>query len=301
MRENESLHVTMKNRGTKMTAKSVPLFQKARLQESKVTRMIVDCHTHIQCPAKEFSRTEHVAAAEALKACIVLGLPAAEERDNSAVNKALSEYVNSHRPKMVGFAVVDPLRDKIGHKSVKTLPENLKLKGCVLYCCECGFHPTHSRAMRFYESAEQLGLPVFFHNAPPFSPGAIFDYARPYLLDEIARTFGSLKIIIGQMGKPFIEQALSMVGKHENVYADLTIQPDNLWQTYNTVVAAHEQGVMDKLLFGSGFPYAQPGACIERLLGLNKILGDTNLPTIPQSRIRGIVERDSLTVLGINT
>jgi predicted TIM-barrel fold metal-dependent hydrolase len=258
--------------------------------------MIVDCHTHIHCPAKEASRTEHLAAAEAVEACIVLGTP---DGAGSAVNKELSEYVNTHKEKMIGFALVDPVRDKVGLKHLKSLQEDLNLKGCVLYCCGCGFHPAHSRAMRLYESAEELGLPVFFHNNPPFAPDAILDYAQPYLLDEVARAFGSLKIVIGQMGRPFVDQALCMVEKHKNVYTDLTIQPDSLWQTYNVVVAAHERAVMEKLLFGSGFPFAQPDSCMERLLGLNKLLGDTNLPTIPQAQIRGIIERDSLTVLGI--
>jgi predicted TIM-barrel fold metal-dependent hydrolase len=270
--------------------------------------MIVDCHTHIHCADREVSRTEHLVAAGSVDACIVLAAPAATygtsrppERNEGSdtVNKELSEYVGAHEQKMVGFALVDPVRDKVGLKYLRSLQEDLNLKGCVLYCCECGFHPTHSRAMRFYESAEQLGLPVFFHNAAPFSPTAVMDYAQPYLLDEVARTFSSLKIIIGRMGRPFIDQTLCMVGKHKEVYADLTIQSDSLWQTYNVVVAAHEQAVMDKLLFGSGFPFAQPGSCMERLLGLNKLLGDTSLPTIPQGQIRGVIERDSLTLLGI--
>ncbi len=270
--------------------------------------MIVDCHTHIHCLVKETSRAEHLAATEAVEACIVLAAPSAtygtsyppgRDGASNAVNKELSEYVAAHSGKMIGFALVDPTRDKVGLKSIKSLREDLNLKGCVLFCCECGFHPTHTRAMRFYESAEELGLPVFFHNAPPLVTDAILDYAQPYLLDEVARTFGSLKIVIGQMGRPFVDQTLCMVQKHNNVYADLTIQLGGLWQTYNMVVAAHERGVMDKLLFGSGFPFAQAGACMERLLGLNKLLGDTNLPTIPQGRIRGIIERDSLTLLGI--
>ena len=31
----------------------------------------------------------------------------------------------------------------------------------------------------------------------------------------------------------------------------------------------------ERLLFGSGFPYAQPDACIETLLGFNKMLINT--------------------------
>ena len=101
------------------------------------------------------------------------------------------------------------------------------------------------------------------------------------------------------MGVPFVEQTLSMVGKHKNVYADLTIYPGRVWQTYNMVVAAFERGVMDKLLFGSGFPTASAGQCIETLLGFNMLLADTNLPTVPRVSIRNIIERDTLELLGI--
>jgi predicted TIM-barrel fold metal-dependent hydrolase len=154
--------------------------------------------------------------------------------------------------------------------------------------------------MRFYESAQELGLPVFFHNTPD-TPGdhVVLEYAQPYLLDEVAREFPALKMIIGNMGTPFVEQTLSMVSRHKNVYADLTIRPKNVWQTYNMVVAAHEHGVMDKLLFGSGFPTGNAGQCIETLLGFNMLLADTNLPTVPRGSIRNIVERDTLKLLGI--
>ena len=154
--------------------------------------------------------------------------------------------------------------------------------------------------MRFYDAAQELGLPVFFHNGHgALGTDHVLGYAQPYLLDEVAREFSALKIIIGNMGMPFIEQTLSMVAKHENVYADLTIRPNNVWQTYNTVVAAYELNVMDKLLFGSGFPLGNAGECIETLLGFNMLLADTNLPTVPRGSIRNIIERNSLELLGI--
>ena len=143
-------------------------------------------------------------------------------------------------------------------------------------------------------------MPVFFHNdGGDLGANAILNYAQPYLLDEIASEFATLKIIIGNMGMPFVEQTLSIVAKHENVYADLTIRPSNVWQTYNTVVAAYERGVMDKLLFGSGFPLGNAGQCIETLLGFNMLLADTNLPAVPRGSIRNIIERDTLELLGI--
>ncbi|OHB75955.1 MAG: hypothetical protein A2Z25_15240, partial [Planctomycetes bacterium RBG_16_55_9] len=234
---------------------------------------------------------------ETVDTCIVL---ATLDGPGEQINKKLAQYVNKHKEKMAGFAVVEPSQDKIDINSLKHISEKLGLKGVVLYCSACGVHPAHSRAMRFYESSQELGLPVFFHNAAD-APGdhVVLEYAQPYLLDEVAREFPSLKMVIGNMGMPFVEQTLSMVSKHKNVYADLTIRPKNVWQTYNVVVAAHEHGAMDKLLFGSGFPSGNAGQCIETLLGFNMLLADTNLPTVPRGNIRNIIERDTLELLGI--
>ena len=258
--------------------------------------MIVDCHTHINF-ADDVMSSEHLAAAENVDVCIVL---AAAADSSEQANKNLSEYVGKHKEKMVGFAFVDPTKDKTSVKYLTTVTEKLGLGGAVLYCSSCGFHPAHSRAMRFYEAAQEIGLPVFFHNSQTLGAGAVLDYAQPYLLDEVARTFPKLKIVIGTMGMPFIEQTLSIIAKHENVYADLTIRPSSVWQVYNTVVAAYENEVMDKLLFGSGFPHGNAGQCMETLLGFNKLLADTNLPAVPRGNIRNIIERNTLELLGID-
>ena len=143
-------------------------------------------------------------------------------------------------------------------------------------------------------------MPVFFHNGGgELRADAVLEYSQPYLLDEIARMFPDLKILIGNMGVPFVEQTLAMVAKHKNVYADLTMRPSSVWQLYNTVVAAHERGVMDKLLFGSGFPIGNAQQCMETLLGFNMLLADTNLPGVPRNSIRAVIERDTLHVLGL--
>ncbi len=140
--------------------------------------------------------------------------------------KNLSQYVNKHKEKMVGFAVVQPDEDKVSTASLEAVTRKLDLKGMVLYCSDWGIHPTNSRNMRLYESALELELPVFFHNSgEDIKQNAVLDYAQPYLLDEVAREFPALNIIIGNMGAPFIEQTLAMVAKHKNVYADLTIKP----------------------------------------------------------------------------
>jgi uncharacterized protein len=258
--------------------------------------MIIDCHTHINCPSGSIDTADHSEACQKVDGCIVL-TQSGGSADN---NKKVSSYV-SGKPEMAGFAALNPLEDKLTPKYIKSVTSDSGMAGFVLYCCEDKFHPANSRAMCLYESAEQLKMPLFFHNGPHLSTDAVLDYAQPYLLDEIARSFPALKIIIGQMGMPFLDQCLCMLAKHENVYADLTIQPDKVWQVYNIVVNAHETGVMDKLLFGSGYPFAKPANCIETLLGFNKLLTEASLPTVPREEIRAIIERDTFALLGIKT
>jgi predicted TIM-barrel fold metal-dependent hydrolase len=57
--------------------------------------------------------------------------------------------------------------------------------------------------------------------------------------------------------------------------------------------------VIDKLLFGSDFPYQWPTASIEALYSVNQFTHGSNLQPIPREQLRGIVERDTLALLGI--
>lgn len=258
--------------------------------------MIVDCHTHLYSEGSTVSSQDHRNICKDLDVCFVLS---GCQQDRRESNTVLSEYVRQNS-KAVGFAAINPTEDAITAKALKKEVLEKGLRGLVLYCAEEQFHPAHSRAMLLYEAAEELRLPIFFHNCPPFSPQAVMDFARPFQLDEIARTFPSLKIIVGRMGFPFIEQTWCLLGKHENVYADLTIIPQKVWEVYNLVMSAYEAGVMDRLLFGSGYPYAMPETCIETLLGFNKMLSDTHLPQVPREKIRSVIERDSLALLGLS-
>ncbi len=253
--------------------------------------MIVDCHTHIDCKTAEQLATQDSIDKYIVLACA--GDPAEK------VNSELSEYVKQNADKMIGFGFVDPTVKDFKLKYVNTIAKKLGLKGLVVYCSDCDFHPCHSKAMNLYEAAEKAQLPVFFHNSGNLCAEASLQYARPFLIDEIARTFKGLKIIIGNMGVPFVDQTLALIAKQPNVYADLTIREERIWQLYTTVLSAYEAGVMDKLLFGSGYPHGEPGMCIEALLGFNKRLGDSNLPAVPRDELKKIVERDTLAILGV--
>lgn len=258
--------------------------------------MIVDCHTHIDSAGDRYDSSLLLSAGT-----VDISIVLAKGPDRQQANRRLAEYVEKNKGRLVGLAVIDPIEDDISVRGISAVVTRAGLSGIVLYCCEMGFHPAHSRAMQLYETASGLNLPVFFHNSCDLSAGSVMNFAQPYLVDEVALEFPELRIVIGNMGGPFIDQSLALARKCKNVYLDLTIKPQNSWSVYNMVISAYEASVMDKLLFGSGAePDKDAGECIETLLGFNKLFGDTGLAAVPRGQIRKVIERDTLSVLGIS-
>jgi predicted TIM-barrel fold metal-dependent hydrolase len=152
--------------------------------------------------------------------------------------------------------------------------------------------------MRLYEECEKRGLPVLFEQNHR-QPAAKMEYAQPTLLDDVAQAFPDLRIVIARLGHPWVEQTVVLLAKHPNMYANVAGLLRHPWLSYTALLAAWEYEVMDKLLFGSDFPYRSPAACIETLYSVNQFSHGSNLQAIPREALRGIVERDALQLLGI--
>jgi hypothetical protein len=291
--------------------------------------MIVDCHTHIwQSPDQLGQFDSGAGAARGRKRVPRVtsersawrGLPAADPEhhwaqsgtvDKSIVlgfksrylhaeipNRFVSEYVRKFPQKLIGFAGIDPTEDG-AVEEVHTAKNELRLQGLTVSPPNQDFHPADSRAMDVYAAAEKLGMPILFHPSGQFSERSKLEYGRPYLLDEVARTFPKLRIVIAQMGQPWMDETIILLGKHANVFADVSGLLGRTWQAYNAMVSAYQHGVIDKLLFGSDFPYTSATECIEALYSINQLAQGTNLPVVPREMLRGIVERDALSLLGL--
>ena len=285
--------------------------------------MIVDCHTHIwQSPEQlgdgalaELSRptvvagqklrlfpqadtANHLLASEPVDKTFVLGF---RSRYLSAQipNEYIADYCREHADRMIGFAGIDPTEDDAVDQ-VTHATQELHLKGLCICPAAQDFHPSDTRAMKVYERAAALHLPVIFYPGTHLSPKTKMEYARPFLLDEVARAFPNLKMVVSHLGYPWIDEMLVLLGKHQNVYADIAALFRRPWITYDALVRANQFQVIEKLFFGSDFPFTTPGECIETLYTINQVAMGTNMPTVPRESLRGIVERDVLHVLGIH-
>lgn len=291
--------------------------------------MIVDCHTHVwqspdqlgqvdlgdvpkrsraQAPRISPNKTiwrampsadveHHWAQSGTVDKSIVLGFKSRYLRAEIP-NQYVADYVRRFPQKLIGFAGIDPTeRDAV--KEVKAAKSDLQLRGLTISPANQDFHPTDSRAMRVYAEAERLGMPILIHPGSQFTEHSKLEFGRPHLLDEVARSFPQLRIVIAQLGQPFVDETILLLGKHANVYADVSGLLRRPWQAYNSLISAYEYGVIDKLLFGSDFPYTNATECIETLYSINQLAQGTNLPVVPREALRGIVERDTLGLLGL--
>lgn len=212
-------------------------------------------------------------------------------------NEFIAEFVAQNPRRFIGVGGIDPMSadalDQIDSG------QRLGLAGFTVSPASQGFHPAHSAAMRVYERCAELGLPLFVTMMEPLTSSAILEFARPALWDEVAQAFPRLPIVLGQLGHPWIDETLVMLQKHGSLLADISGVASRPWQLYNTLLSASSMGVMDRLLFGSGYPFDTPESAIENLYSVNAYCHATQLPSVPRSQIRAIVERDALAVLGI--
>lgn len=286
--------------------------------------MIVDCHTSVWDSPSRLGRgatarhtlrgaglahsdfgalrhagvEQHLAAAEPVDTTIVLGFKSAY-LEAEVPDTFVADYVARHPDRLIGFAGIDPADPVEAVRQMRFAHDELKMRGVGMSPAAQNFHPCHTNAKTCYEAASALGMPVLFHTGLRNTPECVMQYAQSVLLDEVAREFPDLKIIIAHMGFPWVNETIVLLAKHPNVFADISWLLHQPWQAYQSLLGAHQHGVMHKLLFGSGYPYTDAASCIEALYDINHMVNGTSLPVVPREQLRGIVERDALELLGI--
>lgn len=283
--------------------------------------MIVDCHTYIWESAEQLGRAASLwdgrghnrGSAKALKASPADHLAAGKPVDQSFVlafrsrrlqadipNAYVAAYVRKHPGRLIGLACVDPNSPAEAISELRRARDELGLKGLAISPPAQEFHPASSGAMRVYGEAQRLRLPVMIHTGLGAIDGRL-EFARPALLDEVAREYPDLKIVVSHLGYPWVEETVVLLAKHREVYADISGLLNHPWLAYNALLSAYQANVMDALFFGSNFPFSSPAVCIEALYSINQFCHGTNLPNIPREQLRQIVERPALEALGIES
>lgn len=276
--------------------------------------MIVDCHTHVferRHAGRPFADEvrgpggvpwsldagpdRHAEGTAAADVAICFGMQAAHI-GFVVPNEYVADCVRRDPDRLIGFAGIDPASPDALAELDRAVDE-LGLAGVKLGLPYAGVHPHDERALAIFERAERRGLPVLLHTGTTPHPTAPLDYGHPRLIDDVARRFPELRIVMAHMGHPWERDAVVVARKHPHVYADvsaLVYRPYQLWQA---LTCAIEYAADGKLLLGSDFPIVTTADTIAGLRALT--LPNEFGPPVPADVVDGIVERETLELLGL--
>ena len=149
--------------------------------------MIVDCHTHVWPSRDQLGQAEgfsclagtdlsqagpelHQDSCDPAGVTLVLGF-VSDYLHAEVANTYIHQYVASRADRTLGLAGIDPTR-KDCQDQLRQLHEEQGFVGLTLSPACQGFHPCDTRAMRVYELAEQLDLPIYFLQGMTLPPSA---------------------------------------------------------------------------------------------------------------------------------
>jgi predicted TIM-barrel fold metal-dependent hydrolase len=214
------------------------------------------------------------------------------------VNDDTAAFVRKHADRLIGFLTVHP-RQPDALEEIERAVGDLGLRGIKLGPNYQNFDPLGEDAFRVYRRAEELGLPILFHQGTSPVRHADLDYAHPRHMDRIGTAFPELRVIMAHMGHPWWIDTITVIRKHPNIYADVSALFYRPWSQWECFRYATEWSVLHKMLFGTDFPVATVEEGIAGLRRVNAPIEGMAMPRVPEEQVEAIIHRDSLALLGL--
>jgi predicted TIM-barrel fold metal-dependent hydrolase len=204
-------------------------------------------------------------------------------------NDSVVDFVRQFPEKFIGFVGLDP------HKGMKTV-EQLKsavaeegMRGAAVDPYLAQIYANDAKYYPIYAKCCELDIPIVFTTGPAtLVPGAIIDHVAPRYIDVVARDFPELKIVISHGGYPWVNEAVIVAERNQNVYIDLSeYERSPMAEAY---IQAANTMIPDKVLYASAHPFVD----FKQALATYE-----ELPFTPEVRQR-IMHDNAAGLLGLN-
>jgi len=181
-------------------------------------------------------------------------------------NDKIKKLISENNKKLMGACTISP--GEYVHDDINMIENDIKkgiFKAIKLYPGYEFFYPNQQECIPIYELAKRNNIPVLFHTGDTWGSNTRIKYAHPLNVDDVAVSFPELKFVICHLGNPWIIDAVEILYKNENVYADLSGfivgKGDKTYKKYcegriKTIMEGiyYDRSIVDKLLFGTDYP-----------------------------------------------
>ncbi len=206
------------------------------------------------------------------------------ESDDETTAAAVAKYPD----KFVGFAYVDPRRPDYMDRLVHAV-EDLKLKGVKFGPIYNGVGLSDPRLEPVYEYLQGRNIPLTMHMGTTFARNAPIDMGRPLHVEPVALKYPDLVMVMAHMGHPWFDECIVVSRKQPNVFCEISALFYRPWQYYNILISAQEYGIVDKIFFGTDYPFARVEESVQGLLKVNEQLAGTALPRVSTDTMQRIL------------
>jgi predicted TIM-barrel fold metal-dependent hydrolase len=222
-------------------------------------------------------------------------------------NDYIAACVRADPEHLIGYASVNPAYQgaQAAVDELERAVVELGLSGVKLYPMYQHWRVNDPEiAFPVYEKALALGIPVMIHQAGSTRIDASLELGRPALLDDIGRTFRDLRVIVAHTGWPWVDEALFLLTKHPNFYAELSYLIASISRRDLFLLLSKCEPMfvpLEKLFFGTDYPgfLYDPVKLKDKLLSVNDEAEACSMPPIAQEKLDGIMGMNVAKVLGL--
>jgi predicted TIM-barrel fold metal-dependent hydrolase len=192
-----------------------------------------------------------------------------------------NDYIAALRrahPELIGMCAVNPRFRGVPWATgeLTRAVDELGLQGLKLYPMYDHYAPAdRDLAFPVYERAMELGIGVMVHMGTSPAKDTVLDYGRPGALDEVARHFPDLPLLVCHAGTPWVDECLAVVARHDNTYLDISMFATKTTQRglYDFLMRAQQLSCpLSRVCWGTDYPGGgQPEVLLPKLALVNDV------------------------------
>ena len=243
----------------------LPLMERANISKSVMVNMLPLADMRDAALAKLPGDLSEADREEAIKEIDARMFSRLERRN------AWSCDIAKEHPSLVPFLTIDPMIDEqtmVGEILDKV--NNHGAKGIKLHPSSQRHMPNDRRLWPAYQTAQELGLPAVSHAGTFSIP---IEYAQPRNFTEVLDSFPNLTLVMAHLGHGFIDEVTPMAKTYPNLQFDccaiISLNESERGLSDDNFTALIKEIGVERVMFGSDFPWYDPAIAIEQFLKLD--------------------------------
>ena len=200
-------------------------------------------------------------------------------------NEWTSQMAREH-PELIPFMSVDPIMGPAAvMDELKDKIENFGARGLKIHPGEGRFSMDDPILRPVFETIERLGVPVISHGGIEMTDPDQ-EFTRPRAFAGLLERFPDLTVVIAHLGNGYLDESVEMARKYPNLYFDTSamisgaedgssLLGDGSRLLVDRPPLSDDEAVdlirrigVDRVMFGSDYPWFHPGWDLKRFLGL---------------------------------